>query len=138
MSRQWCGRASQGAGTRLPVREVHQLPLSAWAAASRGSQLPARLPLLGDAGCIQFDEFTMNAANLVGSPILRHEERHLVPLVEIIEIHEMLRLRKREHVQSLSRASLRQLNSRDDFPYQKVIIPPNINIIFPACLQLFE
>jgi hypothetical protein len=45
---------------------------------------------LGDARSVAIGEFAMDPANLVGGPVLGHEQRYLVSLIEIIEIHELL------------------------------------------------
>ena len=75
------------------------------------SQRRAPLPRVGDARSIEISEFAMNPADLLGRPVLRHEQRNLVPLIEIIEVHVCSRLRKREHGRSLSRVGLRQIKS---------------------------
>jgi hypothetical protein len=49
----------------------------------------------------------MDAACFVGRGVFGHEQRYLVTVKEIIEIHEVLRFGKREHSQSLSRVRLR-------------------------------
>jgi hypothetical protein len=49
----------------------------------------------------------MDAACFLGPGVFRHEQRYLVTMKEIIEIHEMLQSGKREHSQSLSRVRLR-------------------------------
>jgi hypothetical protein len=60
---------------------------------------------VGDAFSVAFAELTVNLANLLGAPVLGHEQRDLVALVEVVEIHcACSTLRKREHIGSLSRA----------------------------------
>ena len=56
-------------------------------------------------------DINWNLANFFGRRILRHEERHLVSLKEIVEIHKCSHRRKRERGRSLSRVGLRQLIS---------------------------
>jgi hypothetical protein len=45
----------------------------------------------------------MHAARRLGASVVGHEERYLVTMIEIIEIHIQLLLRKREHGWSLRR-----------------------------------
>lgn len=69
------------------ARNSPRLPLYV-AAASSDTQ--RRTWALGarDAGGIAVRQFPVRAARFMGSSIFRHEQRHLMSLIKIIEIHE--------------------------------------------------
>ena len=56
----------------------------------------------------------MYAARPVAIGVVGHEQRNLMTMIEIIEIHALLHLSKREHSWSLSRAGLPAENPRDE------------------------
>ena len=56
----------------------------------------------------------MHAARLLAIGVVGHEERNLMKMIEIIEVHVLLHLSKREHSWSLSRAGLQAENPRDE------------------------
>src|SRR4051794_29001391 len=86
MSRPWSWLALPVSDMTPPAREAHPLLLNEWAVASRGFQ-NARVPRFGDLRSIEIGKLAMNSAHLVSGPVLGHEQRDLVTLVEIIEIH---------------------------------------------------
>ena len=62
------------------------------------------VPGFRNARSIAFAELAMNAARFLRRRIVGHEQRNLMAVIKIIEIHEFAPRRKREHIWSLSRA----------------------------------
>lgn len=56
----------------------------------------------------------MRATRLLAIGVVGHEERNLMTMIEIIEIHVLLHFSKREHNWSLSRVGLQAENPRDE------------------------
>jgi hypothetical protein len=90
MNRRWFVLGAQAFDTTLPAREAHPRLRRVWAAASACSLSDAGVPRFGDALRISISKFAMDPPDRIRPTILRHEERYLVSLVEIIEIHELL------------------------------------------------
>ena len=107
------------------------------AAASGYSQRRVGLLRLGDPRSVQVGKLAVDPANLVHRSVLRHEQRNLMSLIEIIEIHKILPSSVSGSTVGLSVAWAYGNNIRDDQDYHTEMISPNSKIIFHGRLQLF-
>lgn len=108
MRHQSCERDERVFDTTRPAREAHPPPLYGSADALYRSLRRVRTPGFINLRGIEICELAVDSANFVGRAMFGHEPRNLVTLIEIIEIHNALRLRKREHGRSLGLVGLRK------------------------------
>ena len=98
LSAQAFGRTPLGREAPLPLRCVSAAALCC-SCAQVGSLG------VGDAFGVAPAKFPVDLANLLGRPIFCHEQRNLMALVKVVQIHcDCSTFRKREHIESLSRA----------------------------------
>src|SRR5690349_10312272 len=86
MSRPWSGPGVPVSGMTRPAREAHPPLLSVSSVAL--PQLRAALPHFCNARGAPLSKSAMNLAHLGRRPVLGHEKRHLMALIEIIEVHK--------------------------------------------------
>jgi hypothetical protein len=99
---------SPAGGKKQPAREAERRYPHGRPFRSSDSQRCARTFGTGDACGISSGQLAMSPARFLRVSVLGHEQRHLMALVEIIEVHGVLRSRKREHNRSLSCAGLQK------------------------------
>jgi hypothetical protein len=125
MSRWTSERALQACDTRPLAREARLRHPPARDAPSRSRDRHIGPLHDGDLRSIATCELAMNASCPFRGGIVGHEERNLMPVVEIVDVQAHAPFRKREHSQSLSRMDLQTENPRDADLYHIVPLSPN-------------
>lgn len=113
MTHFWSVLGQRGGDMRRPAHEARPQPRRGNAAALSSRDRQHGPFSVSDLPGVALGEFAMHAARRIRARVVGHEQRHLMSVIKVIEIHSHAPSGKREHVRSLSRVGLRSENPRD-------------------------